>query len=441
MRGARGCGPATRPRASRPSPDSTGRAWLRQLAWVRGRGRRRRGRRRRPRRAARAPARRPLARPAPARGPGGGAGGRARRRRPRRARPAGLDDGARAALDGLLAGAAGRGALVVCADHVGLPAATRHLRVADGGVRWVAAEPVAPRMRVAGAGAAPEQDAPGVVDVAHGGRRGLGRAGRRRAQRRGPGRGAGGGRERARGAAGVIRHQLAVSAHAAALAPRGRLPLRPARRLRLPRQRRGVDLRLHRAAPVPVVAWLAAAAAFAEPLTQQQVAMAAAGGPRRALRGRVLALAAVGGALALVDVAFPALFGLFDRTPGARRSRGGGARARRLRRARHRPRAAGRAPPAARRPNAAFVVIAVYAVLAVPLYDLAPVLSPVAWLAATLTDAAPRTLGRRRRRSARLSPSCRRAWRWPPATRCAAARPRRLRRLSRPSAPRRRARP
>jgi hypothetical protein len=29
----------------------------------------------------------------------------------------------------------------------------------------------------------------------------------------------------------------------------------------------------------------------------------------------------------------------------------------------------------------------------VPLYDLAPVLSPVAWLAATLNDAAPRTLG------------------------------------------------
>ena len=51
------------------------------------------------------------------------------------------------------------------------------------------------------------------------------------------------------------------------------------------------------------------------------------------------------------------------------------------------------APPTARRPNAAFVVIVVYAVLAVPLYDLAPVLSPVAWLAATLTDAAPRTLG------------------------------------------------
>ncbi len=33
-----------------------------------------------------------------------------------------------------------------------------------------------------------------------------------------------------------------------------------------------------------------------------------------------------------------------------------------------------------------------YAIVAVPLYDLAPVLSPVAWLAATLTDAAPRAV-------------------------------------------------
>jgi ABC-2 type transport system ATP-binding protein len=81
---------------------------------------------------------------------------------------AGLDDEARAALDALLTAAAGRGALVVCADHVGLPAATRHLRVADGGVRWAVGETVAPRMRVAGAGAVPPPDAPGVVDVAHG---------------------------------------------------------------------------------------------------------------------------------------------------------------------------------------------------------------------------------------------------------------------------------
>jgi energy-coupling factor transporter ATP-binding protein EcfA2 len=81
---------------------------------------------------------------------------------------AGLDDEARAALDGLLTAAAGRGALVVCADHVGLPAATRHLRVAEGGVRWVAREQPTPRMRVAGAGSVPPQDAPGVVDVAPG---------------------------------------------------------------------------------------------------------------------------------------------------------------------------------------------------------------------------------------------------------------------------------
>ena len=157
------------------------------------------------------------------------------------------------------------------------------------------------------------------------------------------------------------------------------------------------------------MAWLAAAAAFAEPLTQQQVAMAAAGGPRRALRGRVLALAGVGAVLALVDVAFPALFGLFDRTPAladlaaaalahvacAALGVGLGLLA---------------VPPAARRPHAAFMVIVAYAVLAVPLYDLAPVLSPVAWLAATLTDAAPRTLAPPSS-SARSPPSSRRRWR------------------------------
>lgn len=81
---------------------------------------------------------------------------------------AGLDDGARAALDRLLAAARGRGALVVCADHVGLPGATRALRVRDGGVEWVAPEPIAPRVRVAGAGGAPAAGSPGVVDVSHG---------------------------------------------------------------------------------------------------------------------------------------------------------------------------------------------------------------------------------------------------------------------------------
>jgi hypothetical protein len=142
----------------------------------------------------------------------------------------------------------------------------------------------------------------------------------------------------------------------------------------------------------PIVAWLAAAAAFAEPLSQQQVATAAADGPRRALRGRVTALAGAGAALALVDVAFPAIFGLFDRTPAladlaaAALAHAGCA-------------ALGFAlgllavPPAARRPPAAFMFFVAYAVLVVPLYDLAPVLSPAAWLAATLTDAAPRTIG------------------------------------------------
>jgi hypothetical protein len=142
----------------------------------------------------------------------------------------------------------------------------------------------------------------------------------------------------------------------------------------------------------PIVAWLAAAAAFAEPLSQQQVATAAAGGPRPALRGRVAALAGVGAVLAVVDVAFPAVFGLFDRTPGA-----ADLAAAALAHAGCAALGLGlgllAVPPAARRPPAAFMVIVAYAVLVVPLYDLAPLLSPAAWLAATLTDAAPRTLG------------------------------------------------
>ena len=125
----------------------------------------------------------------------------------------------------------------------------------------------------------------------------------------------------------------------------------------------------------PVVAWLAAAAAFAEPLTQQQVAMAAAGGPRRALRGRVLALAGVGAVLAAVDVAFPAIFGLFDRTPaladlGAAALAHAGCAALGV--------ALGllAVPPSARRPPAAFMVIVAYAVLAVPLYGRRPCSRP-----------------------------------------------------------------
>jgi hypothetical protein len=142
----------------------------------------------------------------------------------------------------------------------------------------------------------------------------------------------------------------------------------------------------------PIVAWLAAAAAFAEPLSHQQMAIAAAGGPGHALRGRVLALAIAAGALAAIDVGFPAIApGLFKPRPVAADLAGAvlaqGACA-----------ALGLAlgllavPPAARRPPAAFLLVVGYAVVAIPLYDLAPVLSPAAWLAATLTDAAPRAL-------------------------------------------------
>jgi ABC-2 type transport system ATP-binding protein len=78
---------------------------------------------------------------------------------------AGLDEAARAALDGLLRAAAGRGALVLCADHVGLPGATRRLRVHDGGVDWLALQAVAPRVRVVALGPRPAPGTPGLVEV------------------------------------------------------------------------------------------------------------------------------------------------------------------------------------------------------------------------------------------------------------------------------------
>jgi hypothetical protein len=141
----------------------------------------------------------------------------------------------------------------------------------------------------------------------------------------------------------------------------------------------------------PVAAWLAASAAFAEPWTQRQIATAAAGGVGPALRGRVSALALVVGVMAAVDVAFPAVFGLFDRhvsiedlVTAALGHGGCGALGVAL--------GLVAVPPTVRRPPTAFLVIAVYALLAVPLYDLAPVLSPAAWLAAAITDTDPRTV-------------------------------------------------
>jgi ABC-2 type transport system ATP-binding protein len=81
---------------------------------------------------------------------------------------AGLDEAARAALDGLLRAAAGRGALVLFADHVGLPGATRRLGVADGGVQWLAVQAPAARVRVVATGPRPAADCRGLVDVTDG---------------------------------------------------------------------------------------------------------------------------------------------------------------------------------------------------------------------------------------------------------------------------------
>jgi len=141
----------------------------------------------------------------------------------------------------------------------------------------------------------------------------------------------------------------------------------------------------------PLSAWLAAASAFAEPMTQRLIVTAAAGGPGPALRGRVQALGLVVGAMAVADVVFPIIAGVFDRKvsgedviTGLLGHLGAGA--------------VGLAvglvpvPPTVRRPPMAFLAITVYALAAVPLYALAPVLSPVAWLGAAINDTDARTV-------------------------------------------------
>lgn len=141
----------------------------------------------------------------------------------------------------------------------------------------------------------------------------------------------------------------------------------------------------------PLSAWLAAASAFAEPWTQRQIVAAAAGGPGPALRGRVRALGLVVSVMAVTDVVFPIVARVFDRKvsgedviTGLLGHLGTGAFGV----------AVGLVPvpPTVRRPPMAFLAITVYALAAVPLYDLAPVLSPVAWLGAAINDTDARTV-------------------------------------------------
>ncbi len=123
----------------------TGRAWLAQLGWVRGRSVGDVGL------AAADALGAPLDRPLTALSHG-------QRQRVALA----------AALAGLLGAVAARGALVVYADHVGLPGATRRLRVRDGGVEWLAVQAPARRMRIVGAGGQPPDGWPGLVEVGAG---------------------------------------------------------------------------------------------------------------------------------------------------------------------------------------------------------------------------------------------------------------------------------
>jgi hypothetical protein len=138
----------------------------------------------------------------------------------------------------------------------------------------------------------------------------------------------------------------------------------------------------------PITAWLAVALSHAEPAPQRELLTAAAG------RTPVAALALTGGAIAIlgatlgvIDIAWPVVTHAFDRTPtttdvvvgllahagcaayGAALGTLVGARV-------------------IARPAVAFAILVALAVVSVPLFALAPVLSPAAWTAdAMLNDA------------------------------------------------------
>jgi hypothetical protein len=129
-----------------------------------------------------------------------------------------------------------------------------------------------------------------------------------------------------------------------------------------------------------VASWLALAVAHAEPEPQRQAALVARGSPGRLVAGRAAALALVAGALAVVDVAAPALLGRFAPAPTA-----GELAAALLAHV-----AAGAlgaalgllvAPPQVGRRATAFAVLVAYAVASVPLLDLLGPLAPLPWLA------------------------------------------------------------
>ena len=138
----------------------------------------------------------------------------------------------------------------------------------------------------------------------------------------------------------------------------------------------------------PITAWLAVALSHAEPAPQRELLTAGAGQtPTQALTLAAGATATLGAVLGAIDVAWPIVTHAFDRTPtatdivvGALAHAGCAAYG-----------AALGTLVGARvvaRPAIAFAILVALAVVSVPLFALAPVLSPAAWTADAMLDSA-----------------------------------------------------
>ena len=135
---------------------------------------------------------------------------------------------------------------------------------------------------------------------------------------------------------------------------------------------------------VPISAWLAVALSHAEPAAQREL-LSAAREPVAVLARSAAATALLALTAGIVDVAWPVATGAFDASPGAGEVAGA---------------LAAHAGCAAygvalgtlagarilARPGVAFAALAACAIAAVPLFDLAPALSPAAWTADALLD-------------------------------------------------------
>jgi hypothetical protein len=135
---------------------------------------------------------------------------------------------------------------------------------------------------------------------------------------------------------------------------------------------------------VPLSAWFAVALSHAEPAPQRELLTAGAGPVAGLVRGAAaIALPAV--AAGGIDVAWPVLTGAFEPDPGT--ADVVGAVAAHVACALYGV-AVGTLASAriVSRPGVAFALLTAFAIAAVPLFDLAPVLSPAAWTADALLD-------------------------------------------------------